>query len=90
MKAALVLLCLLAGCKTTCDKAVDRMMKCKLVVPNLLGHTPPVVFDDEMRRALDTMCDVADSPRAEAVDDKAAMECAAAASSCKELMACHM
>ena len=62
MRAAIVLVCLLAGCKSTCDKTVDRMMRCKFVVPNLLGHTPPEVFDDDTRHALDTLCEVAVTP----------------------------
>jgi len=87
MRAAIVLVWLLAGCsKSTCEKAVDQMIKCKLVVGDLLPGKGPEVFLDDAHGRLKGACDVAvesDGP------DKKRMECAAKASSCDELMACQ-
>jgi hypothetical protein len=79
---------LLAGCqsKSTCDKAVAKMIECKIVVGGLLPNTGPQAFLDDAHGRLKGACDVAvESNEA----DKRRMECAAKATTCDELLACQ-
>jgi hypothetical protein len=83
-----VMVAQLIGCgsKSTCDKAVAKMIQCKIVVGNLLPGKGPEVFLDDAHGRLKGACDAAvDSSE----DDKRRMECAAKASTCEQLLACQ-
>jgi len=86
MRTLLVAMCLLAGCsKSTCDKAVARMIECKMIVGNLLPKQSGEVYLEQANGRLKGACDVA----VEANEaDRKKMECAAEASSCDELARC--
>ena len=88
MRSVMLLLAVsTAACsKSTCEKAVNRMIECKMIVGNLLPKASgnQILLDDAHGR-LSGACDVAVENN-EA--DRRRMECAARASSCDELMRC--
>ncbi len=85
--AAFLVGILVAGCsKSTCGKAVDKMLECKIVVGDLLPGKGSEVFLDDAKGRLTGACDVAVDNDGE---DKRRMECAASASTCEALVACQ-
>jgi len=84
----MLLLVVLSACgsKSTCEKAVNRMIECKMIVGHLLPKASgDQIFLDDAHGRLSGACDVAVENNE---GDRKRMECAARASSCDELMRC--
>ena len=92
MRVILVmLLAASAGCgkKSTCEKAVDRMMECKTIVGGLLPRPPAWVTKTEegqLKGTLRGACDAA--VESDAAQEKR-MKCVAEADNCDALAACE-